>query len=1011
MNWSTRLVRKVVFVATLLTLVSAVGIHAGTRIINQASMTYRDAGGDPHTATSNVVETVVRQVWGFVIKPDGTEPAPGQQEAGTPGDTVYFKYTVTNTGNGPDVIENLGVAQGAGDDFDFSQTTVYRDDNCDGKPDPGEPVVDSLALEADESACLVVAAVIPDTAAPGEYGNLNVSGTSQSDPALDPDGNGNAGDDNNWARAIATSGAALDLLKSASPVGYVSGGDVIAYTMQGANHGRGAAGNVTGVITLDGAPADGIFISDDIPAHTQYLPGSMTGSSDYGELTFVWRTTSGWTATEPAAAAVTAVGYLISGDGAFFSPDATFDLGFKVVVDSDITYADEVVNQANIEYDGNGDGLADDPQDPGDDAEAHGSNTTVHKVRPGYGVLVGPNDDADGDGNGFGESYTDPGGTTWTYAETPAANPGRNDDMQALTQPVVYTGETVYFRNSVQNAGNSPDSFRLGIDSAPAGWACRILNEDGATPISAPVGELAPGETSDFVVACTIPSGNEHAETDPTVFNDVVIRATSEGDPTQYNLTTDRVADVAPELNLDLADHGHSGDADPGDDDPAAHNSAPGAAIDYPLDVTNTGSRPDSYTLSEGLPSGWTVVYYADADCDGVTDQPEVQITETPELQPGERACYVARVTVAPSEQPGDFELDFTVTSKADPNLSDTVHTPVKIVVEVHLDIQKDVTPTKVQVGDRLEYTLVLVSHASVPLTTTVTDTPDPHLRYISGSASSNCQVDSPEPQVSAGKLVWTNLTMPAGEGVSCAIHYRMRVLPGAPNPVPNTVVAEGVGAGGLVRDSGHSRTMVAMVAGVFQKRRGTLIGRVYLDLDEDGSYTPGKDVPVPGSRLILENGRQVLSDGEGRYAFRDVAVGVWQVMLDDPCGCSYTPAEHPETIDGKGFRHRVRVEGLTVSDFPLTVPDGRIAAVRKTSLDFEFLHIDKELLALGGVTRVVLRLRSEKPLPPATLVDPLPGGGAKTFDISGFNGEKTLTYDLSGEVWLTDPTVNWRAQ
>ena len=133
--------------------------------------------------------------------------------------------------------------------------------------------------------------------------------------------------------------------------------------------------------------------------------------------------------------------------------------------------------------------------------------------------------------------------------------------------------------------------------------------------------------------------------------------------------------------------------------------------------------------------------------------------------------------------------------------------------------------------------------------------------------------------------------------------------------------------------------------------------------------------------------------------------------MLDDACNCAYIPEEHPETIDAKGFRHRVRVEGLTVSDFPLEAPSGSIAAHRKTKLSYGPLEVTKELVDLGGTVRVVLRLHSSKPLPKAALVDPLPGGGEKTFDITGLDGSLTLTYDLEGDVWLTDPVIDWRAQ
>ena len=992
-------------------IVVATGVHEGTKIINQGSLTFQDSSGKTYTVTSNIVETIIQQVYGFIIKPDGTESTPGQKEAGFPGDTILFNYLVTNTGNGHDTIENLHIIQGTNDQFDFTETHIYLDKNCNEELDPNENELSEISLDADDSACLIVIATIPTNAALDDYGNLTITGTSKGDPILDPDGNGTPGDGNNWARAISTSGGVLDIRKSSSPTGYVSPGEIITYTLQGENSGRGAVGAARDIVMVDTDLRSGIFIEDPIPEHTTYLPGSMAGSSDDGQVVFVWRTASGWTASEPAASEVLAVGFVIVAvEDDFFAPDASYDLSFRVVVNENITPENEVYNRAHLSYDGNGDGVADDPAFAADDFESIDSNPTRHQIRPVYGVWIGPSGDADSDGNGFLPSYTDPGGSVWNYTETSDTSPERNNDLQTLTSHIVHTGETIYFRNSVMNRGNTRDRYTLSINAAPEGWACRILDVDGATPISGTVGPLEPGEQFDFVVTCTVPSGNEHAETDPELFNNVVIRAISEGDPTQHNLTTDRVLNIEPELSFDLADRGQSGDGDPSDDDPVNRDSAPGAIIDYPLDATNTGSRPDSYTYSADLPPDWTVSYYADEDCDGTADQPERLIDGSPQLEPGEHTCYVARVTVDPEEQTGDFDLAFHANSMADPNLQDTVHTMVHIAIDARLDIQKEVSENVVQVGDTLTYTLTLVSNNTIPLDVTVSDYPAPHIQYVAGSARSDCNMPESEPAVRSGKLIWSELIMPAGEGVSCQISYEMRVLPGAVNPIKNTAFVEGTGAGGKIRTSSESHAEVLLASGVFQNRRGSLIGRVYIDANGDGAYQRGYDIPLPGARILLENGRQVITDGEGRYSFRDLAWGIWQVMLDDHCDI-YNPEPHPESVDRKGYRHRVRVEGLTISDFPLAGPGGRIGAERKTWLEYGPLRVEKELIRLNGVTRIVLQLQTERVLPRVILRDPLPDGSFKEFDLTGRKGAWTISYDLKGEVPLTDPSIEWRAQ
>ncbi|WP_338133785.1 hypothetical protein [Thermus scotoductus] len=189
---------------------------AGTAIQNQASASYIDSAGQPRTTTSNLVVTIVQQVYSFTITPDGAENTPGQTRYGLPGAPVYFNYVITNTGNGTDTI-NLTVIQGTGDNFDLASPTRYLDTNCNGTIDAGENTpITSVTLAANASACVILGGTIPPAASSGQYANVNLKGTG-----------GGSTDDNNWARAIATAQAILTATKSASPSGAVNPGDYI----------------------------------------------------------------------------------------------------------------------------------------------------------------------------------------------------------------------------------------------------------------------------------------------------------------------------------------------------------------------------------------------------------------------------------------------------------------------------------------------------------------------------------------------------------------------------------------------------------------------------------------------------------------------------------------------------------------------------------------------------------------------------------------------------------------
>lgn len=316
--------------------------------------------------------------------------------------------------------------------------------------------------------------------------------------------------------------------------------------------------------------------------------------------------------------------------------------------------------------------------------------------------------------------------------------------------------------------------------------------------------------------------------------------------------------------------------------------------------------------------------------------------------------------------------------------------------------LEKRVEPRKVRVGDLLTFTLTAVNVGQIPLTVRLEDAPDPSLQYQAGSASPK------EPLYDGGRLVWANLTLAPGERVE--IRYRMRVLAGAGSELKNTVQAVGDSAGGTAVASAVASATVQVDPGALAVPH-LLLGRVFLDTDKDGRYTAGVDLPLPGARVLLSNGWQALTDAEGRYGFRNLTGGVWEVMLE-PASAPFKPLPHPEA-QGEGWRHRVRVEGLTHSDFPLEHPTGLASTQRETTLEFGPLKVGKKLLPLPNGIRVVLGLQSTETLRDLTLTDPLPGGGERTFQFDQFQGSQTLTYDLSGTpttvLYLTDPQARWR--
>ncbi|MFN3392506.1 MAG: beta strand repeat-containing protein [Meiothermus ruber] len=664
----------------LLGLALAQQTPAGTNISNQASASYIDSAGQPRTTTSNQVITVVQQVYSFSITPDGSTTTPGQTRTALAGAPVYFSYTVSNTGNGTDTI-NLTLAQDAGDSFDLSGTNIYLDANCNGTLDPGETTpITSVTLSRQgtpgASACVIVAGTIPASATSGQFGNLNLVGTSAGSPSTT--------DTNNWARAIATTAAILTATKSASPAGPVTPGSTITYTISGANTGGSAASGVS----VSGLTGTGILISDTIPTGLS-VPAAPTGSAGAGTVQIVYSTNGGttWSTTAPSFPFVgngsNRVGMFISGSGAFFPQTASYTFSFQATVPANAPAGTAYPNTATVAYN---DGTAN---------QTTTSNTTNNTAASRYSVAIG----------GTGASAID-GADTQTIA---SAN----------------SGSTVTFNSTLQNTGNAPDSFTLSLGSSTLG-ACTILQSDGVTPLSGPVGPLAAGATYTVVVRCAIPASQ-------TTGGSVTLTATSVNNPSGsvgalldgVDATTLAVTTVVSGYSLDVAHNtnGASGGegADPANDTRPGYNPAvnPGGVAYFPFEVSNTGANPDTYNLTASLPAGWTAVFYPDTNCDGVMDTPTpAPVSNSSLVNAGTTACFIAAVQVPAGAAPVDAtagssdNVQLTITSTTLPGVSDTIAGAVDVNLVAQVSLTPDRSGTVTSPGT-IQYTHTLTNNSN----------------------------------------------------------------------------------------------------------------------------------------------------------------------------------------------------------------------------------------------------------------------------------------------------------
>ena len=151
---------------------------AGQSIGNQASATYVDVTNlaQTLTSTSNVVTTVVSQVYNFTLAAPGAQTRPANQQ-------VCYPHTITNTGNGADVFTltaPVGATVTGPTPFYQGGTLAYYPDVSpnDGAPDVGPAITVTPTLNAGQSYTFVVCGTTSASAVAGNSGTITIAATS-----------------------------------------------------------------------------------------------------------------------------------------------------------------------------------------------------------------------------------------------------------------------------------------------------------------------------------------------------------------------------------------------------------------------------------------------------------------------------------------------------------------------------------------------------------------------------------------------------------------------------------------------------------------------------------------------------------------------------------------------------------------------------------------------------------------------------------------------------------------
>ncbi|MBW4018344.1 DUF11 domain-containing protein [Moraxella osloensis] len=659
--------------AALMPTAQAAAPTAGSNISNIATASYTDGNGASKTVTSNEVKTIVLQVSSFTLVADRNATI-------NPNGTATLSHTLTNTGNGTDTF-TLNVSQLGGDDFDLNNVHIYLDSNQDGLPDNNTEIT-SVTLTANQSVGIIVVSTVPVTQTDGQKAQYTLNATAGFDTSVTRF---------NTDTVTVSAGASMQIQKSASVASVAPNGD-ITYTLTYKNTGNGAAAFVT--------------IQDTLPNTVTYTAGSGLWS---GSSTALTDATGGDPAGIDYRYDSTSKMVLVSLTNVPANSTGTV----KFTVKANAGNNSNVNNTASIFIDTDNDPT----NTPTGTTPTQSNQTTVTPTLIYTGTI--------------NDSATD----VYADAAKVTTDPNKDDQILSVTSqgvPVVFgddqgSADTGADLIVVHNTGTATETFNVSINKSalPSGSIVQLFKSDGVTPLTdtngdsvVDTGPIAAGTNYKIVAKVTLPS--TYSENDASITNVTTLTLTPVSNPSAADTIKLVITDVV-RATVDLTNGDNTNTTTGG---PTAGSSgqdtgvpvdtkttAPGTAVTFPLSVTNNSTTPDNFNLSStGLPSGWTVQYYVDANKDGVPDG--AAITNTGNIPASSTVNLIAVVTPSANQAPITQNVVFTVSSPAT-GLSDSMTDQVVVSAKRSLSLAAD-NVGQVAPGGTVTYTHTLTNNGTI---------------------------------------------------------------------------------------------------------------------------------------------------------------------------------------------------------------------------------------------------------------------------------------------------------
>ncbi|MEE4351165.1 MAG: hypothetical protein V2J26_13145 [Pacificimonas sp.] len=228
--------------------------------------------------------------------------------------------------------------------------------------------------------------------------------------------------------------------------------------------------------------------------------------------------------------------------------------------------------------------------------------------------------------------------------------------------------------------------------------------------------------------------------------------------------------------------------------------------------------------------------------------------------------------------------------------------------------LQKAVSVAQAEAGDFVQYRVTATNADSREVVgLSLVDEPAPGFRFVSGSVRvEGVRTADPDLATDGAALRFELPAIAPGEDVSLTylLAVGARALPGRADNIVRAFSGEG--------SVGNTARASLIVRDPLFTDAATLIGRV-----SAGECGAGDRAGVGGVRILMQDGRYVLTDADGLYSFQGVEPGTHVVQLDVsalPDGYEVIACERNSRRAGRAFSSFVEVQGggLWRTDFVL---------------------------------------------------------------------------------------------